>query len=106
MELVIIARFHAREAEEAAVSAALVEQIAYVRQFELDCSFIDAYSSTRNTRLFWIYSRWRDEAAFDIHAELPNTRCFVQKMEKLIDHPFDATRALSITQDRNPGEIC
>jgi quinol monooxygenase YgiN len=99
MELVIIARFHARESGEAAVRAALAEQIAYVRKHERDCSFIDAYSSRRNARLFWIYSRWRDEAAFDIHAALPNTLSFIQKMEKLIDHPFDATRALSITQD-------
>jgi quinol monooxygenase YgiN len=97
MELVIIARFHAREGEEAAVRAALAEQIAYVRKYEPDCPFIDAYSSKRNTRLFWIYSRWRDEAAFDIHAELPNTLSFIRKMEKLIDHPFDATRALSIS---------
>ena len=97
MEFVIIARFHAREGEEAAVRAALAEQIAYVRKHEPDCPFIDAYSSKRNTRLFWIYSRWRDEAAFDVHAELPNTLSFIRKMEKLIDHPFDATRALSIT---------
>src|SRR3954467_10115643 len=98
MDLVIFARFHARESGEAAVRAALAEQIAYVRKHERDCSFIDAYSSRRNTRLFWIYSRWRDEAAFDIHAALPNTLSFIQKMEKLIDHPFDATRTLSITQ--------
>ena len=45
----------------------------------------------------WIYSRWSDEAAFDIHAELPNTLSFIRKMEKLIDHPFDATRASSIS---------
>ena len=97
MELVIIARFHAREGEEAAVRAALAEQIAYVRKLEPDCPFIDAYSSKRNTRLFWIYSRWPDEAAFDRHADLPNTLAFIQKMEKLIDHPFDATRASSIS---------
>ncbi len=97
MELVIIARFHARENEAAAVRTALAEQIAYVRKHEPDCPFIDAYASNRNTRLFWIYSRWRDAAAFDIHAELPNTRSFIQKMETLIDHPFDATRASSIS---------
>jgi quinol monooxygenase YgiN len=99
MELIIIARFHAREKEEAAVRAALAEQIAYVRKHEPDCLFTDAYSSGRKAGLFWIYARWRDEAAFDIHAELPNTRSFIAKMEGLIDHPFDATRASSITQD-------
>jgi quinol monooxygenase YgiN len=97
MELVIVARFHARESEETALRAALAQQIAYVRKHEPDCLFTDAYSSRRNARLFWIYARWRDEAAFDIHAELPNTLAFIEKMEGLIDHPFDATRASSIT---------
>src|SRR5689334_5193949 len=97
MELVIIARFHARENQEAAVRSALATQIAFVRAHEPDCSFIDAYASKRNPRLFFIYSRWREEGAFEVHAELPNTLSFVAKMEALIDHPFDATRASSVT---------
>ena len=43
-----------------------------------------------------IHSRWSGEAAFDIHAERPSTVRFVERMEALIDHPFEATRARPI----------
>jgi quinol monooxygenase YgiN len=95
MELVIIARFHARDGLEAAVEAALHEQVPGVRS-EPGCLAIAAYRSTRDPRLFWIHSRWRDEAAFEVHAGLPRTRRFVAVMEPLIDHPFDASRVRAI----------
>jgi quinol monooxygenase YgiN len=60
---------------------------------EPGCVSIDAYRSTSDPRLFWICSRWVDEAAFDVHAGLGNTNRFVERMETLIDHPFDAKRA-------------
>jgi hypothetical protein len=37
-----------------------------------------------------------DEAAFEVHAELPRTVQFVERMKTLIDHPFEATRALPL----------
>ena len=55
-----------------------------------------AYASVRNPRLFWIHSRWADEAAFQVHADLPNTQRSVERAEQLTDHPFDATRARAI----------
>ena len=48
--------------------------------------------SLRDPGLFYIHSRWIDEAAFDIHAELPHTRAFLQRVEPLIDHPLEAVR--------------
>lgn len=95
MELVIIARFHAREGQEEAVKRALREQVPKARA-EPGCLSITALRSTRDARLFFIHSRWRDEAAFEIHAELANTRAFVARMESLIDHPFEANRTLAI----------
>ena len=92
MELFLFARFHAKEGRESAVEAALREQIPKVRP-EPGCISIDAYRSTNDPILFFIYSRWVDEAAFDVHAELPNTLQFMARMEALIDHPFDAKRA-------------
>src|SRR5438477_7686716 len=95
MDLVIIARFHAREGQEAAVESALREQVPKVRA-EPGCLSISALRSTRDRRLFFIHSRWRDEAAFEIHAELASTQAFVARMESLIDHPFDANRTVAI----------
>src|SRR5947209_8228353 len=80
MELFIFARFDAREGHEAAVAAALSEQVAAVRA-EPGCLAIAAYRSVRDPRLFWIHSRWIDEAAFEIHAELPRTQRFVERAQ-------------------------
>jgi len=91
MDLFIFARFHARAGEEAAVAAALCKQSVLVRD-EHGCLAIAAYRAVRDARLFYIQSRWTDAAAFERHAELPNTVAFVERMQTLIDHPFEATR--------------
>jgi quinol monooxygenase YgiN len=95
MELAIIARFHARAGCEAAIDAALRQQVPGVRS-EPGCLAIAALRSTRDPRLFWIQSRWQDEAAFEVHADLPRTQRFVALMEQLIDHPFAAERAYAV----------
>lgn len=41
--------------------------------------------------------RFIDEAAFNIHAELPNTARFLERVQPLIDHPLDVTRARVLT---------
>jgi quinol monooxygenase YgiN len=43
----------------------------------------------RDPRLFYIHSRWKDETAFEHHADLPHTIRFVARVEPLIDHPLD-----------------
>jgi quinol monooxygenase YgiN len=92
MELFIFARFHAREGKEAALAAVLRGQIRFARG-EPGCLMIDAYGSTRDPRLFYIHSRWADDAAFEVHAELPNTVRFLDRVQPLIDHSLDVTRA-------------
>ncbi len=95
MELFIFARFHAREGHEATVAAVLREQTERARE-EQGCLANQVFRSIRDPRLFWIHSRWTDDAAFEAHAELPRTVQFVERMETLIDHPFDATRARAL----------
>ncbi len=57
------------------------------------CLAIGAFRSTRDPQLFYVHSRWTDEAAFDSHAELPHTVRFLERVQPLIDHPLDVTRA-------------
>ena len=95
MELFICARSHALEGQEAAVAEVLREQVSAVRA-EPGCLAIAAYRSVRDSRLFWIYSQRIDEVAFETHAELLRTERFVERVQRLVDHPFDATRAHSI----------
>jgi quinol monooxygenase YgiN len=95
MDLIIFARFHARDGQEEAVAAALRDVVLPTRA-EPGCRAIDAYRSTRDPRLFYIHSRWVDEVAFDRHAELPHTVRFLERVQKLIDHPLDVTRSRPI----------
>jgi len=92
MELFIFARFHARPGSEGAVSAALRDVLAPTRE-EPGCLGIHAFRSIGDQRLFYIHSRWTDEDAFEGHARLAHTVRFVERVEPLIDHPLDVTRA-------------
>ena len=91
MELFIFARFHARQAQDEVVAAALRAVITPTRA-EAGCLAIDAFRSTRDHRLFYIHSRWIDDAAFERHATLPHTVKFIQLVQTLIDHPLEVTR--------------
>ena len=92
MELHIFARFHAREGCEAELAAALLEVAAPSRE-EPGCLDLQDFRSIGDSRLFYIHSRWESEAAFEIHAELPHTLRFLERVRTLIDHPLDVTRA-------------
>jgi len=91
MELVTFIRFHARDGAEAEVAAAICDVVPPSRA-ESGCLMIHGFASVRDPRLFYIHSRWRDEAAFELHATLAHTVSFVQRMTPLIDHPFEVTR--------------
>lgn len=95
MQLFIFARFHAREGQEQGVAKALRDMLGPVRA-ESGCVAIDAFQSTRDPRLFFVHSRWIDEAAFDRHAALPHTVKFVERVKPLIDHDLDVTRTRQI----------
>src|SRR5262245_17462470 len=92
MELFNFARFHARPDHETGVETALHKVIPPTRQ-EPGCVIIHAFRAIRNARLFYIHSRWVDEASCDNHARLPHAVQFVQEVQPLIDQTLEATRA-------------
>jgi quinol monooxygenase YgiN len=87
----VFVRLHAREGEESAVEEALREVTAPSRE-EPGCLSFHIFRSMRDRRLFYIHSRWVDEAAFQAHAELPHTIRFLQRVDALLDQPRDVTR--------------
>lgn len=95
MEMFIFARFHAREGQDAAVAAALRDVIGPSRA-EPGCLAINAFRSTRDPRLYYIHSRWLDEAAFESHALMQHTVRFIDRVGALIDHQLEVTRARPI----------
>ena len=94
-ELFIFVRLHAREGCEAAVEGALRDVLGPSRD-ETGCRAIQAFRATQDPRLFYIHSRWVDEAAFERHAALPHTLQFIQRVAVLIDHTLVVTRATPI----------
>jgi quinol monooxygenase YgiN len=95
LAIFIFARFHALAGKEEAVASELRDAVIRVRT-EPGCVAIAVYRSLRNSRLFWLHSHWVDEAAFDKHAELLETNQFVERVQSLIDHPFDVTRTCAL----------
>jgi quinol monooxygenase YgiN len=91
VELVIFARFHARPGQEHAVADAVRTVVGPTRE-EPGCLAIGAFRSTRDGRLFYVHSRWKDEAAFEAHAGLPHTVRFVERLPPLLDHALDVVR--------------
>jgi quinol monooxygenase YgiN len=88
MSLFIFARFHARAGHEDAVAEALRDVLGPSSK-ESGCLSIHAFRSIRDPRLFYIHSCWKDEAAFESHAGMPHTVRFVDRVERLIDHPLE-----------------
>jgi mannose-6-phosphate isomerase-like protein (cupin superfamily)/quinol monooxygenase YgiN len=93
MELFLFARFHARPGCEDALRDAIRRVEAPTRR-EPGCLDYQVFRSVRVPGELVIHSRWRDQAAFDLHASLPHTMEFLATAETLIDHPF----AIALTE--------
>jgi quinol monooxygenase YgiN len=91
----IIARFHARPGRASDVEAA-IHAVSVPTRAEPGCIGYQAVRGTRDPALFFIHSRWKDEAAFEHHATLAHTVRFLETVQPLIDHPLDVTRARTI----------
>jgi quinol monooxygenase YgiN len=91
MEQYGFVRLHAREGEESAVEEALREVIGPTRG-EVGCLSIHAFRSMKDRRLFFIHSRWVDEAAFQVHGGLPHTVRFLETVDALLDQPREVAR--------------
>jgi quinol monooxygenase YgiN len=91
----VFARFCVREGEEEAVAAAIQEVLVPSRN-EPGCLRAEAFRSTKGRHTMVIHSVWRDEMAFDEHAQMPHTRHFIDRVEALISHPLDVTRTRSM----------
>ena len=91
MELFVFVRFHAKPGNEAEVEAGLREVVPPSRD-EPGCFDIHAFRSIRDPQVFYVHSRWKDEAAFDLHATLPHTLRFIEQVEPLLVENIRAQR--------------
>jgi len=90
-EQFVFVKLHAKEGEEKAVEEALREVTGPSRE-EPGCISFHVFRSVRDPRLFYIHSRWVDDAAFQKHAALAHTERFLKKVDALVDQPREVTR--------------
>ena len=95
MEQFVFVKLHAREGSEKAVEQALRDVMGPSRE-EPGCLDFHLFRSMRDPRLFFIHSRWRDEAAFQKHAELEHTIRFLKIVDALVDQPREVSRTAMI----------
>ena len=91
MEQYTFVRLHAREGEESAVEDVLCDVAGPTRE-ETGCLSFHTFRGTRDRRLFFIHSRWVDDAALQVHAGLPHTVRFLERVDALLDQPKEVTR--------------
>jgi quinol monooxygenase YgiN len=71
---------------------------------ESGCRSIRALESVRPPIAFAVVSEWDDEAAFELHAQLPHTVRFVAAAERLLGIPVKGLRAREIGAAQEPPE--
>ena len=96
MELFLFARFRARQGCESALREA-IRQVEGPTRLEPGCLSYQAFQSVRTHGEFFIHSRWRDKAAFEVHASLPHTVQFISTVEALVDHPISVSLTEPLT---------
>jgi quinol monooxygenase YgiN len=96
MELAIIGEFRALPGREQELEA-LIRRVVPKTRSESACLAISAFRSNRDASVFFVHSRWTDEAAFDVHATLPHTVEFIDSLKSLITaHKVEVARLTQI----------
>jgi len=88
-------RFEPLPGKETEFREAMLLNLAPTRA-EPGCLAIHMFESIRQPLVFAIHSEWVDEAAFELHAQLPPTIRFLQAAEKLLTHPVKGWRLRDI----------
>jgi quinol monooxygenase YgiN len=73
-----------------------VLRVVEATRTESGCMAIRLFESIREPSVFAIHSEWTDEAAFELHAELPHTVRFVGVADRLLTHGVEGVRTREI----------
>src|SRR5580658_5468837 len=88
-------RFEPLPGKETAFREELLRVIEPTRA-EAGCLAIRIFESLHEPFTFAIHSEWVDEAAFELHAQLPHTLRFLAAAERLLTHPVQGLRTREI----------
>jgi quinol monooxygenase YgiN len=92
LSLHFFVRFEPRAGKATAFREELL-RVAEATRSEAGCLAFRAFESVREPLVFAIHSEWVDEAAFELHAQLPHTIRFLKAAAELLTHPVEGLRS-------------
>ena len=95
------ARFEPLPAREAEFRQELL-RVAEPTRAESGCLAMHVFESLREPSVFAVHSEWADEAAFELHAQLPHTLRFLRAAEQLLTHAIQGLRTREIGSEAAP----
>jgi quinol monooxygenase YgiN len=95
MSVHFVVRFEPKPGQEAAFREELLRVVGPTRA-ETGCLAIHVFESLREPFSFAIHSEWADEAAFELHAQLPHTVRFLSAAKELLTHSVQGLRSREI----------
>ncbi len=95
MSMHFFVRFEPKPGKEAEFREAMLRNVVPARA-EAGCLAIRTFESIREPITFAIHSEWVDEAAFELHAQLPHTMRFLEAAGRLLTHPVQGLRTREI----------
>jgi quinol monooxygenase YgiN len=98
----VFVRFEPSTGKEVAFREELLRVLEATRA-EIGCLGIHAFESLGEPFVFAIHSEWVDEAAFDLHAQLPHTVRFLAAAEELLTHKVQGLRSRQIAGGKGAG---
>jgi quinol monooxygenase YgiN len=90
-ELFIFVALHANAGHEEELATEMWEVIARTRE-EPGCQVIGGYRSCVDPSMFYIHSRWVDDAALASHGTAPHTVRFIESTKALLDGPMQTAK--------------
>lgn len=95
MAIHVFVRFEPLRGKEVDFREELLRVVEATRA-EIGCLGIHVFESLREPFVFAIHSEWVDEAAFELHAQLPHTIRFLGAAKELLTHPVQGLRSRQI----------
>jgi len=95
MPLHVFVRFEPKPGNKQQLREELLRIVEPTRA-EPGCLRIHLFEATRDPLVFYIQSKWTDEAAFDAHSKLPHMTRFLGLVGELTTHPVHGIRTKQI----------
>jgi quinol monooxygenase YgiN len=102
MSIHFFVRFEPLSGKETAFREELLRVVEPSRA-EPGCLGLYVFESIREPATFAIHSEWSDEAAFELHTNLPHTVHFLRAAEKLLQYRVQGLRTRQICGGAGAG---